>query len=138
MASNRHRPLTQEAFQFIAARFKVLSEPLRLQILQTLEDGEMSVSAITAAVAGTQPNVSKHLKILQDAGILGRRQEGNTVYYAIADPTIFELCEVVCSSLHERFMAHAKAFAGQGKRAEGGGDTGEEGGGRGEGRTALA
>lgn len=112
MASHRRRPLSKEAFQFIAARFKVLSEPLRLQILQALEDGEMSVSAITEAVAATQPNVSKHLKILQETGILARRQAGNTVYYAIADATVFALCEVVCSSLHEHFLAHASAFDG--------------------------
>jgi ArsR family transcriptional regulator len=56
--------------------------------------------------------VSKHLKILQDAGLLARRQEGNTVYYSIADESVFQLCEVVCSSLQERFEAHASAFAG--------------------------
>lgn len=111
MTTNRHRPLTTEAFQFIAARFKVLADPLRLQILHTLQDGEQSVTAITEAVAATQPNVSKHLKILHEAGLLARRQAGTTVYYAIADPTVFALCEVVCSSLHERFLAHASAVA---------------------------
>ncbi|MBI1765330.1 MAG: ArsR family transcriptional regulator [Acidobacteria bacterium] len=69
------------------------------------------VSALTEAVESTQPNVSKHLKLMQDAGLLARRQEGNTVYYSIADPTVFDLCEVVCSSLQERFAAHASAFA---------------------------
>jgi ArsR family transcriptional regulator len=103
--------LTQEALQFVAARFKVLSEPLRLQILQTLQDGERSVTAITEAVGATQPNVSKHLKTLQEAGIVTRRHVGTTVYYAIADPSIFTLCEVVCSSLHERFTAHASTLA---------------------------
>lgn len=110
MATNRHRMMTKEALQFVAVRFKVLSEPLRLQILQMLEDGEMSVTAITEAIGATQPNVSKHLKTLQEAGIVARRHVGNTVYYAIADPSIFTLCEVVCSSLRERFTAHASAF----------------------------
>lgn len=111
MAPTRHRMLTPEALQFVAARFKVLSEPLRLQMLQTLQDGERSVTAITEAVGATQPNVSKHLKTLQEAGIVARRHVGTTVYYAIADPSIFTLCEVVCSSLHERFTAHASALA---------------------------
>ena len=111
MPTDRRRLLPKEAIQFVAARFKVLSEPLRLQILQVLEDGEMSVSAITEAVDATQPNVSKHLKTLQEAGIVGRRHVGNTVYYAIADPSIYTLCEVVCSSLHEQFTAQASALA---------------------------
>jgi ArsR family transcriptional regulator len=108
-----HQLLSPEALQLVAARFKVLSDPMRLRILQTLEDGEMSVSAIAEAVESTQPNVSKHLKILQDAGLLGRRQEGNTVYYSITDESVFRLCEVVCSSLQEHFEAHAGVFAGR-------------------------
>ncbi len=96
----------------VAARFKVLSDPMRLRILQMLEGGESSVSALTEAVESTQPNVSKHLKTMQDAGLLARRQEGNTVFYSIADPTVFDLCEVVCSSLAERFSAHASVFSG--------------------------
>lgn len=94
----------------VAARFKVLSEPLRLSILQALEDGEMSVSEITEAVESSQPNVSKHLKILQDAGLIVRRQEGNTVYYSIDDETVFELCYAVCSSLRERLAAQSEAL----------------------------
>jgi ArsR family transcriptional regulator len=103
--------MTMEALRFVAARFKVLADPLRLRMLHTLQGGELSVTAITEAVGATQPNVSKHLKILQEAGFLARRQEGNTVYYAIADRSVFELCDLVCSSLYEHFTAHASTFA---------------------------
>lgn len=106
----KHKQMTPEALAQVAARFKVLGEPLRLRILHGLQDGEMSVSEITEAVESTQPNVSKHLKMLQDAGLVARRQEGNTVYCSIADDTVFELCEVVCSSLRERIGAQAGAF----------------------------
>lgn len=95
----------------MAARFKVLADALRLRILHTLQDSEMSVTAITTAVGATQPNVSKHLKILQEAGFLARRQDGNTVYYAIADASVFELCDVVCSRLYAHFTTHASTFA---------------------------
>jgi len=105
--------MSLEALQLVAARFKVLSDPMRLRILQLLQDGEASVTAITESVESTQPNVSKHLKILQESGLVARRQEGNTVYYSISDPTVFDLCEVVCSSLQERFSAHASAFSTQ-------------------------
>lgn len=117
MSKSKRQTLSLEALQLVAARFKVLSDPMRLRILQLLEDGETSVSALAEAVESTQPNVSKHLKILQDAGLLARRQEGNTVYYSISDPTVFKLCDVVCSSLQERFAAHASVFARSAARA---------------------
>lgn len=103
--------LSNEALNLVAMRFKVLAEPLRLRILQTLQEGEKSVSDLTEIVEASQPNVSKHLKILQDAGILNRRQEGNTVYYSIADESIFTLCETVCSSLEVRLKNQAEIFA---------------------------
>jgi DNA-binding transcriptional ArsR family regulator len=107
---NKKQALTTEALELVAARFKVLAEPLRLNILQFLQDGEMSVSEITEAVDSTQPNVSKHLKMLQDAGIVARRQSGNNVYYSVADETIFELCDVVCSSLRKRLEKQSGAL----------------------------
>lgn len=108
--TNKHKELTPEALELVAARFKVLAEPLRLRIIHELQAGEMSVSEITEAVESTQPNVSKHLKMLQDAGLVARRQEGNNVYCSIADETVFELCDVVCSSLRQRLETHAGAF----------------------------
>lgn len=102
--------MSPEAISHVAVRFKVLSEPIRLQILQHLEDGESSVSGITAAVKSTQPNVSKHLKILQDEHIVARRQEGNSVYYRIADDSVFDLCRVVCGSLKQTFDERSAIF----------------------------
>ncbi len=103
--------LSIEALELIANRFKILSEPIRLRILQTLQDGEKSVTELTEAVETSQPNVSKHLKILQDAGVVKRNQQGNTVYYSIADESIFTLCETVCSSLEMRLRNQAEIFA---------------------------
>lgn len=103
--------LSNEVLNLIAMRFKVLAEPLRLRILHTLQDGEKSVTDLTEMVEASQPNVSKHLKILQDAGLLNRRQNGNTVYYSIADESIFTLCEVVCDALQERLKNQAKILA---------------------------
>ncbi len=111
MAKAKTRPMTPEALALVAARFKVLAEPLRLRILQALEGGEMSVGDITEAVESTQPNISKHLKMLQEAGFVARRQEGNTVYCSIADETVLEICDVVCSSIRERLQAQAGVFA---------------------------
>jgi ArsR family transcriptional regulator len=105
-----HQDMSPEALNLVASRFKVLSEPLRLQIIQFLENGEASVTAITQAVDSTQPNVSKHLKILQDEGLIARRQEGNTVFYNIFDESVFALCELVCGSLKQKFLEQSAIF----------------------------
>ncbi len=103
--------LSPEALHLIADRFKILSEPLRLQILQLLQSGEKSVTELTELIETSQPNVSKHLKILQTSGMVKRRQEGNTAFYAIADESIFTLCEVVCNSLEAQLRNQAGIFA---------------------------
>jgi ArsR family transcriptional regulator len=103
--------LSSEALELVAHRFKILSEPLRLKILQTLQEGERSVNSLTEAVETSQPNVSKHLKILQDAGVVKRQQQGNTVYYSIADESIFTLCETVCGSLENQLRTKADFFS---------------------------
>ncbi len=111
MGTLKTQKLTPAALGLIAARFKVLAEPLRLRMLIALSDGELSVTEIAEAVEATQPNISKHLKMLQDAGLVKRRQEGNTVYCSVADDSVFELCDVVCSSLRERLAIQAGVFA---------------------------
>lgn len=104
------RTLTGEALELVAARFRAMGEPLRLRLLHALEGGERSVSALAALVASTQPNVSKHLKTLQDAGLVRRRQQGTSVYYSIADAMVFELCEMICTRLHDRLEAQVDAL----------------------------
>ena len=103
----RHEPLSTDAVELVAARFRTLGEPIRIHLLQALQGGERNVTDLVSAVGSTQPNVSKHLRILQDAGLVGRRQDGNSVYYSIADPTVFALCDAVCSSIGMRLTRHA-------------------------------
>ncbi len=102
--------MTTESLGLVAGRFKVLSEPIRLRLLQSMERGEASVGALAERLGTTQPNVSKHLKILQEAGLVSRRQEGNTAFYSIADPSVYQLCDLVCSSLRDRLAAQAEMF----------------------------
>ena len=82
----------------VARRFRTLGEPYRLRILQQLEVGEKSVGELVAVLDGNQSNVSKHLQILSDAGLIGRRREGTSIFYAISDPMVLKLCALVCSS----------------------------------------
>jgi DNA-binding transcriptional ArsR family regulator len=105
----RHAQLTEEALELIAARFRVLAEPMRLKILNALGDDEMSVTELVGATAAGQANVSKHLSMLADARLVSRRKEGLNVYYRVADETVFDLCNAVCSSLGERLAAQHDA-----------------------------
>ncbi|HEY3378093.1 MAG TPA: metalloregulator ArsR/SmtB family transcription factor [Armatimonadota bacterium] len=95
-------PLSDRALELIAHRFKLLSEPMRLRLLQTLMQGERSVNELVSATNTTQANVSKHLGILADGGLVARRKVGVSTIYRIADPSLFTLCDLVCRSLQER------------------------------------
>jgi DNA-binding transcriptional ArsR family regulator len=83
----------------IANYFKVLSEISRLQVLCCLRSGSKNVTEIMEATGLGQANVSKHLKILAQAGIVKRQPQGVSVYYEIVDPLIFDICELVCDRL---------------------------------------
>lgn len=108
--SKKHRPLADEALALVARRFAILAEPMRLKLLQVLMDGERSVGALAEATRGTHANVSRHLQTLAEAGLVSRRKEGLQVFYAVADPSIFELCALVCGSIGKQLQARASAF----------------------------
>ena len=103
--------LSSEAIELVAARFRILGEPVRIRILQELAAGERSVGDLVEVVGSTQPNVSKHVRILQEAGLLTRRQVGTVVYCSIADPSVFDLCDAVCGSIKSRLEAGARLAA---------------------------
>jgi DNA-binding transcriptional ArsR family regulator len=105
-------PLPDELVELIADRFRALSEPTRIKLLDRLREGEATVLELTALVGTTQQNVSKHLVLLQHAGIISRRKHGNFAYYRIADETVYALCEAVCGSLSNRFNALRKVTGG--------------------------
>ena len=103
----KHAPLSPAAVELVAARFRILGEPVRIHILHALRARARNVSELVADVGSTQPNISKHLRILQQAHFVARRQDGNNVYYSIADPTVFEMCDLVCGSVSTHLTEHA-------------------------------
>ncbi len=98
----RRSPRSERMIAVIARRFRLLGEPFRLRLLQTLEQGELTVGELVEQLEGNQPNVSKHLQMLHDAGFVSRRREGNSVYYNIADPMVMQLCDLVCRNAEQR------------------------------------
>lgn len=99
-----------EIFAAVADYFKMLSEPSRLQILTCLKSGSMNVMELTEATGLGQANLSKHLKVLTQAGIVTRQPKGTSAYYEIADPMIFELCELACDRISERILQQAESL----------------------------
>jgi DNA-binding transcriptional ArsR family regulator len=95
-------PLPDDLVELIAERFRVLAEPTRIKLLDRLREGEATVLELTEQIGTTQQNVSKHLGLLQRAGIVARRKQGNFAYYRIVDDGVFALCEAVCGSLQQR------------------------------------
>lgn len=99
-----------EVVQQVAEYFGVLSEPMRLRLLNLLRDGEKCVQDLVEATQTSQANVSKHLKVMLQAGILSRRSEGTSAYYSVSDDLIFELCTLVCDRLATRIEQQAQHF----------------------------
>jgi len=89
------RALTVAELERVAARFKMLGEPMRLRILQAVCQKPRTVNDIVSAAGSTQANVSKHLALLAASGILTRVRDGQRVYYGIKDQLAVKLCELV-------------------------------------------
>jgi DNA-binding transcriptional ArsR family regulator len=108
-------PLPDPLIELIARRFRVIGEPMRIKLLDALREGEASVRDLCAATGASQQNVSKHLAVLLDAAIVGRRREGNQVFYSIVDERIFRLCEEVCGGLQRQVAELNAIVAGVGR-----------------------
>jgi DNA-binding transcriptional ArsR family regulator len=107
-----HDAMSDTMMELVARRFRTLGEPFRLRILQQLEGGEKSVGELVETLDGNQPNVSKHLTILHDAGLVSRRREGTSILYSISDPMVFRLCELVCKSEAKKSRREFEALSG--------------------------
>lgn len=103
-----------EALEQVAAYFRALSEPTRLHILSLLRDGERNVGELAQICNYTSANISRHLTVLSKHGLVARDHRGTSVYYRIADESVYALCDLVCGSIVRQFeqTAHARqAFA---------------------------
>lgn len=102
MQEKRNIHLSDSQLSEIAALFKALAEPSRLKLVRALMAGSQTVSDLVRLTGLQQGNVSRHLGILVGAQVLKRAQEGNFVRYELADRSLFELCDLMCSRLDEQ------------------------------------
>lgn len=103
--------LTPEVIALISERFRALAEPARLQILSSLRRGEMTVTELVDETGLGQANVSKHLQLLHTLGFVTRRKEGLFTYYALADRSVFALCDIMCERLDAEARARRRLLA---------------------------
>jgi ArsR family transcriptional regulator len=105
----RKTVLTADVIKLVAERFKVLAEPARLEILNTLRSGERSVSELVRETGLGQANLSKHLQLLHAHGFVARRKEGVSVYYALAE-SVDELCDIMTRQLNAQVTSRRRAL----------------------------
>ncbi len=99
--------LSEQALAQVAEYFQALADPLRLRILNTLRSGEHNVGELTALCGCSTANVSRHLAALAKQGMVARESRGTSVYYSIADASIYALCDLVCCSIARQFEHQA-------------------------------
>ena len=102
--------LDDQALDQVAEYFRALAEPLRLKLLNALRDGPLNVSELTELVGSSQANVSKHLGVLAKAGLVSRQSRGTSVFYEIADPRTYQLCDLVCGQIAQRLMSQVQGM----------------------------
>jgi DNA-binding transcriptional ArsR family regulator len=101
-ADPAHEGELDRLYAMVSQYFGLFAEPMRLKIMHAVCDKELSVNEVLAAVGGTQANVSRHLTQMHRAGVLGRRKEGVSVFYRVADENAVLLCRTVCVQLAAR------------------------------------
>jgi len=90
-------PTRDEEYQRTAVVGRALADPKRLCVLESLAQGEISVSDLSTRVGCQVPNMSQHLAVLRAAGLVTTRRDGSTVYYRLADPRVLEAFRLIQS-----------------------------------------
>lgn len=101
MPSKSSKQISDSHIEEIARLFSILAEPSRLKLLRALMEDSMTVSELVDATGMQQGNVSKHLGLLLTAGFVERRSEGNFARYSLEDPTVTELCKLMCGRVED-------------------------------------
>jgi ArsR family transcriptional regulator len=91
---------------------QVLADPKRLRLIDALRDAERSVGQLADALGATLPNISQHLNVMRDAGLVSSRRDGTTIYYRLAYPQITQACDIVHDVLRAQLIDMATLAGG--------------------------
>src|SRR3990167_1573842 len=103
-------------YELHAQMCQVFTSPKRLEILNLLRDRELSVGELAKIANIRQANLSQHLGILREKGIVRTRREGVTIYYSLANPKIIKAFDIIREVLYERLAEGEKLVKGMKKR----------------------
>lgn len=103
--------LPDDALNQVASYFQALAEPSRLRILNLLRDGERSVGELAQHCGCSLANASRHLGQLAQQGLVLRESRGTSAYYRIADPAVYQLCDLVCGQIARQWARQARRHA---------------------------
>jgi DNA-binding transcriptional ArsR family regulator len=95
-------PLADEAIDSVASWLQVIAEPTRIRLMERLGSGGANVQGLASQLGTTRQNVSRHLGILRQAGIVNRRRAGNWVLYELADFSGWWMVEQAVAALSEQ------------------------------------
>lgn len=99
--------LKQEISQLEANFCAALSDPLRLLILYTLNDGPHNVTELAGELGINQPTTSRHLKVLRERGLVESTRSGTTITYSLSDPRLIQALDLLRSIMRERLAYQA-------------------------------
>lgn len=95
-------------YQMHASICQTLANPKRLEVIDRLRDGEKSVSELAEAMGIGQSNLSQHLAVMRQTGIVVPRREGLNIYYRLSNPKIIKACDLMRQVLLEHLEAGAE------------------------------
>ncbi len=101
---------SDDFFSKIAETYKALADPTRLKVLYSLKGGPKSVSELMEILKIKQANLSKHLSILRNSGILKAKREKNNVYYSLTDNKITSICDMICNYIKDKLKKEEKVL----------------------------
>jgi ArsR family transcriptional regulator len=106
----------RQLYQLHASICQTLANPKRLEIIDQLRSGEMPVTALAEALEISQANLSQHLAVMRQKGIVTTRREGLNVYYRLNNPKITQACDLMRQILLEYLEAGAELARGETKK----------------------
>lgn len=102
-------------FKIKADFLRALSHPVRLQIIEYLKNGEVTVGKLVQELRAEQSSLSRHLSILRELGVLSARQERKNVYYSLQDHDVFKILRPIAELLRKRLKRSEKLLEELGK-----------------------
>ena len=101
-------------FEMQAEICKTLTNPKRIEILNTLKSEEKTVTELVTVLGASKANVSQHLAVMRHKGILTTRRDGVNIYYRVSNPKVIDACTLMKEVLFEQHSAKKKVVTGMG------------------------